>query len=168
MSDSLSEDRGSSSDGTEEQQRLHPAADAASRAPLARAARILLVPYSIGVLLLTWLPAADAGKVTGVVAVLAQVLAAWGVPFPVAYTALEFTANIALFVPLGVLLPIAWRGLPTWSVVAVGCAASVMIELVQLTMPSRYSTISDVVANTLGTAVGIGIVRAVSKARRTG
>ena len=131
-----------------------------------RFARILLVPYSIGVLLLTWLPAADAGKVTGVVAVLAQVLAAWGVPFAAAYTVLEFTANIALFVPLGVLLPLAWRRLPIWVVIAVGCAASVMIELVQLAMPSRYSTISDVVANTLGTAVGVALVRAVSRARR--
>ena len=165
MSDSRSEGRGSSSDGSEEQERLHPPADAASRAPLVRTARILLAPYSIGVLLLTWLPAGDAGKVTGVVAVLAQVLAAGGVPFAAAYAVLEFAANIALFVPLGVLLPLAWRRLPAWVVVAVGCAASVMIELVQLTMPSRYSTISDVVANTLGTVVGVWLVRAVRRAR---
>ena len=121
-------------------------------------ARILLVPYAIAVLLITWLPAEEAGKVTGVVATLANVVASWGIPFADAYAVLEFMANIALFVPLGALLSLGWRRMPGWAVITVGCAASVMIELVQLGIPSRYSTLSDVIANTLGTAVGAAVV----------
>lgn len=127
---------------------------------LALTARIVLVPYAIAVLLLTWLPADEAGKVTGIVAVFARLVALWGVPFEAAYAVLEFAANIALFVPLGVLLVAGWRRIPAWTIVAVGAAASTVIELVQLALPSRYSTLSDVIANTLGTAVGLVIARA--------
>ena len=127
---------------------------------IALTARILLAPYAIAVLLLTWLPAEDAGKVTGIVATLARLVATWGVPVEAAYAMFEFAANIALFVPLGVLLAVGWRRMPAWAIVAVGCAASTIIELVQLAIPSRYSTLSDVIANTLGTAVGLVIVRA--------
>jgi glycopeptide antibiotics resistance protein len=124
----------------------------------------VLVPYAIAVLLLTWLPADEAGKVTGVVAVLARLVATWGVPGDAAYTVFEFTANIALFVPLGALLAVGWRRMPAWAIVAVGCAASTVIELVQLAIPSRYSTLSDVIANTLGTAVGLVVARAILRA----
>ncbi|WP_181158131.1 VanZ family protein [Microbacterium sp. MYb64] len=124
-------------------------------------ARIVLAPYAIAVLLLTWLPAEEAGKVTGIVATLARLVATWGVPVEAAYTVFEFAANIALFVPLGVLLAVGWPRMPAMAVIAVGCAASTIIELVQLTMPSRYSTLSDVIANTLGTVVGLVIARAV-------
>ncbi|MCE4027318.1 VanZ family protein [Microbacterium sp. Au-Mic1] len=133
---------------------------------IALVARILLVPYAIAVLLVTWLPAEDAGKVTGIVAVLARLVAASGIPFASAYAVLEFAANIALFVPLGVLLAAGWRRMHAGVVIAVGCAASTVIELVQLALPSRYSTLSDVIANTLGTAVGLVIARAFSRRRR--
>jgi len=36
---------------------------------------------------------------------------------------------------------------------------------VQSTLPSRFSTVSDVIANTLGTAVGLLAVRALSRRR---
>lgn len=129
-------------------------------------ARWLLAPYAIAVLLLTWLPAEEAGKVTGIVAVLARLVAAWGAPFEAAYTVLEFAANIALFVPLGVLLVAGWQRIPAGVIVTVGCAASTVIELVQLALPSRYSTLSDVIANTLGTAVGLVIARALLRRSR--
>lgn len=118
------------------------------------------MPYAIAVLLLTWLPAEDAVKVTGIVAVLARLVAAWGIPLEAAYAVFEFAANIAMFVPLGVFLALGWRRTPVWVIVAMGCGASVVIELVQLAIPSRYSTLSDVIANTLGTAAGAVAVRA--------
>jgi len=123
-------------------------------------ARLLLIPYTVAVLLITWLPAEEAGRVTGIVAVLAHLLTAWGIPFVAAYAVLEFLANVALFAPLGVLLILGWRRIPPWAAVAIGCAGSVVIELVQLAIPSRYSTLSDVIANTLGTAAGVLVARA--------
>lgn len=127
--------------------------------------RILLIPYAIAVLLIVWLPASEAGKVTGIVAMFAHLVAGWGVPFEAAYTAFEFAANIALFAPLGVLLALGWRRIPGWVLIAVGCGSSIVIELVQLAIPSRYATVSDVVANTLGTAVGVVAVRVILRLR---
>lgn len=129
---------------------------------ITRAVRALLVPYAIGLFLVTWLPGERAGKVTGIVAETAHLLESLSIPFETGYPILEFLANVALFVPLGILLPLAWRTLPWWAVVAIGFATTVLIELVQLTMPSRYSTVSDVVANTLGTALGFALVQALA------
>lgn len=117
------------------------------------AARILLAPYLVVVLLLTWLPAKDAGQVTGIVATVAR----WFdglVPFEVGYPILEFLANVAMFAPLGVLGALAWPQASAGWIIGAGAVLSAVIELVQLTMPSRFSTLSDVIANTLGAAAG--------------
>ena len=127
--------------------------------------RVLLAVYTVVVLLITWLPAADAENVTGIVATLADVLVPLGVPFDVGYTVLEFVANIALFAPLGVLLSLAWSRLPWWAVTLVGAALSCVIELVQIALPTRFSTVSDVVANTLGTLIGVLLVRVLRRMR---
>lgn len=133
-------------------------------------ARILLAPYLVVVLLLTWLPGEDAGRVTGIVATIAHAFEAVGVPFDVGYPVLEFLANVALFAPLGALCALAWPHIRFGWIVAAGGALSVLIELVQLAMPSRYSTVSDVIANTAGTALGFAVVvwvRRLSVAGRT-
>lgn len=126
----------------------------APRVRLRSAARVLLLPYLIALGLIVWLPGQDAEAVTGIVATLARVLDGWGLAFEVGYPVLEFTANIALFVPFGVLVALAWPTLPAWVVIAAGGATSILIETVQLALPTRFSTVSDVVANTLGAAVG--------------
>ncbi|MFE6995702.1 VanZ family protein [Microbacterium sp. NPDC057659] len=120
-------------------------------------ARILLAPYLVVVLLLTWLPAKDAGQVTGIVATVAHWFEGL-IPFEVGYPILEFLANVAMFVPLGVLATLAWPRMHGAWVIGAGAVLSTVIELVQLSMPSRYSTLSDVIANTLGTAVGYQVV----------
>ncbi|WP_295032323.1 VanZ family protein [uncultured Microbacterium sp.] len=129
-------------------------------------ARILLVPYAIWILLLTLLPPEEAGRVTGIVAVIARVAASWGAPFDAVYAVLEFSANIVLFAPLGVLLALAWPRASAGALIAVGGASSVAIELAQLAIPGRFSTLSDVIANTLGTAVGVLVIRTLGRRRR--
>jgi glycopeptide antibiotics resistance protein len=124
---------------------------------LALTARALLPVYLILVALIVFSPADDSG--TGFLDQLGELL---GEP---AYVALEFTANIAMFVPFGVLVRIAFTRVPWWVVLLLGLATTVTIELVQTTLPSRYSTVSDVVANTLGTAAGLLVVRAFSRRR---
>jgi|GEM_PF-1953295 len=117
-------------------------------------ARILLALDVAGTLLVVWLPARDAERVTGLVAVLASLVAQLGIGYGTAYDVLEFLANVAFFVPLGVLLPAALPRLRGPLVVLAGFAFSGCIELVQLALPSRVSTWSDVVANTLGALLG--------------
>ncbi|WP_158539770.1 VanZ family protein [Gordonibacter sp. 28C] len=70
---------------------------------------------------------------------------------------LGFGLNIALFVPLGLLLPFVWprvgRMLP---VVTFGLGLSLLIELSQL-FNNRTTDVDDLVANTLGTLVGFAV-----------
>jgi hypothetical protein len=127
---------------------------------LALISRILLVPYTIALALIVWLPGDQAGRVTGIVGRIAQSLAyRLDVPFFYTYTVLEFVANIALFVPFGLLLALGWSRLKTWHLAVLGLVTSGAIEFVQLFLPTRFSTISDLVANTAGAVVGCLFVR---------
>jgi glycopeptide antibiotics resistance protein len=73
----------------------------------------------------------------------------------------EFTANILLFVPLGLLLRLAvpratWLGATT-----LGGAVSVVVEVLQVSTP-RVSDPRDLLANTLGALIGALLGAAVS------
>ncbi|GAA1838370.1 hypothetical protein GCM10009750_24970 [Agromyces salentinus] len=130
------------------------------------AVRWLFAAYLVVLALIVFLPASQAGQVTGVLGWAARVVGdLTDVPVQAAYVVLEFTANIVLFVPFGVLAPLAFPRLRPLAVIALGCATSVVIELVQFTIPSRYPTVSDVIANTLGTVIGYLVVAAVVRRR---
>ncbi|MHA7272349.1 VanZ family protein [Arthrobacter sp. TMT4-20] len=78
-----------------------------------------------------------------------------GVPTFIDYGLVEFTANIVMFVPFGilwfVLSPPAWR----WIGPAVGVGLSILIELSQLfLLPLRFASPYDVLANGLGAWAG--------------
>ncbi|GAA3906830.1 VanZ family protein [Microbacterium invictum] len=82
-----------------------------------------------------------------------------GVPGFVDYAFIEFTANIALFIPVGLLfglaLPMTW-----WAAMfLLGPVLSGMIELIQMTVLSaRYATVSDLIANSVGATIGVLLV----------
>ncbi|HEX9109274.1 MAG TPA: VanZ family protein, partial [Longimicrobiales bacterium] len=61
--------------------------------------------------------------------------------------------NVLLFMPLGAAL--AWAGLGTARAVPLGAALSIAIEVAQLWIPGRESSIGDVITNTTGTAAGV-------------
>jgi len=65
--------------------------------------------------------------------------------------------NVFLFVPLGVGL--ALSGYPGKRTVLIIFALSAMIEVTQLAIPGRYSTIGDVLTNTIGGALGFAASR---------
>lgn len=68
----------------------------------------------------------------------------------------QLIGNIALFVPLGWLVPMLWPRLRSlWRVVAVAGATSLGIELAQLLfIHGRQSSIDDVILNVAGGLVG--------------
>lgn len=67
----------------------------------------------------------------------------------------DMVLNLALFVPVGFLLDRITGGRAgPWRIVAIGIAASLVIETAQLFMLDRYSTATDVLANGLGALVG--------------
>jgi len=113
-------------------------------------ARILLPVYLVAVGFIVFSPSDDSGS--GFLEWLAEALGEPG------YAAVEFTANIVMFVPFGVLVRLATARPSWWMILALGFLTTVTIELTQLALPSRFSTVSDVIANTLGTAVGLAAV----------
>ena len=123
-------------------------------------ARTLLAGFAIGLALIVLLPS-EGHRVLGLVDTLAGLASRAGVPYRVAFAAIEFAANIALFVPLGLLLPHALgstRPSTLFATVTAGAALSVLIELAQLAIPGRVSTPADVLANTIGTSAGVWLL----------
>jgi glycopeptide antibiotics resistance protein len=67
----------------------------------------------------------------------------------------ELIGNVALFVPLGFLLPAAARTCRRlWVTLGVAAALSVLIETVQALLPSHATDVDDVILNTAGAALG--------------
>ena len=70
----------------------------------------------------------------------------------------DATLNVLLFVPLGFALALA--GASGKRTVLAVCALSLLIEITQyLAIAGRYSTVGDVVMNTLGGALGFALAR---------
>lgn len=70
--------------------------------------------------------------------------------------AFNLASNVALFVPLGLLLPEVWPSARRWPVaLATGAAASATIEITQWVLPwHRLADIDDLLLNVLGTGLG--------------
>ncbi|MDY0892255.1 VanZ family protein [Frigoribacterium sp. CFBP9030] len=84
-----------------------------------------------------------------------------GVPESFDYNALEFMANIAFFVPMGLIVVLLVGGRRWWLGGLVGMSGSVAVELGQhFFLPSRFATVDDVIANTAGAVVGsiVGVI----------
>lgn len=131
-----------------------------SRATHAGAFRVrfvaaLTVMYLVVVLVVTlWPTTVDSGMSPYINRLLAK-LWSKGVPTFVDYGFIEFTANIAFFVPVGFLLALLlpFRGWPL--AILGGGLLSAAVETAQgLFLPARVSSIYDVIANTSGAVVG--------------
>lgn len=66
----------------------------------------------------------------------------------------EFLANIALFVPVGVLVLLFLGRRWWWVGIVVGLVLTLGIEGAQQFMPARFPDVRDLVANTAGAAIG--------------
>jgi glycopeptide antibiotics resistance protein len=77
--------------------------------------------------------------------------------------------NVALFLPLGFLLPMLAPRLDRfWRTVGAGFVVSALIELSQVAFPGvRRADVNDVLMNTLGAALGYLLYRLVARATST-
>ncbi|HEX5331218.1 MAG TPA: VanZ family protein [Cellulomonas sp.] len=90
-----------------------------------------------------------------------DVLHSWGVPPRVDRHVLELGANIVMFVPLGLLAALLLPRRRWWVALVGALLASVAVEAVQsAALPHRFGSLRDVLGNTLGAAIGIGLVAA--------
>ncbi|PZE90521.1 hypothetical protein DEI95_11965 [Curtobacterium sp. MCBD17_008] len=132
-------------------------------------AGVLAVGYGVAVVLIGfWGTPVDAR----VQPLLARVVAAAqrrGAPSWFGYELFESLANVAFFVPLGLLVVLLAGARWWWAGAAAGLLVSAAIETGQaLFLPARFATIDDVVANTMGAVVGalLGVVLLGVAARR--
>lgn len=134
----------------------------------AAVARVLLIAFLVILGLVVFLPS-DNHAALGLVARAARYLADLGLPYSAAFDFIEFGANIVLFIPLGILLPLSigsnTRRVYMWTV-GVGLVSTLLIEVTQLGIPGRVTDVRDLVANTLGAFLGVLIVIAWRKALR--
>ena len=75
--------------------------------------------------------------------------------------------NVAMFMPLGVLLPMMHSRLHSWAYALLcGAALSTMIETTQLLAAAGQCDVNDIIANTLGALLGYGLFRLLDMGRR--
>jgi len=130
-----------------------------------RALRSALAGYTVVLALVLGWPTPVDAPIAGTLRGVLGWLHARGVPAWVGYGEIEFAANIALFVPVGLLLTLVLRRGRWWVAVLGGCGLSLLTEVAQGSLrPQRFATVRDVVANTLGAVIGAGL--AVLIARR--
>lgn len=137
-----------------------PPAGTGSRRPWALA---LVVYSALVAVVVGWPTPVDAGAHGALTTVLAALHDA-GVPRFVDYDLVERTANVLMFVPLGLLVTRVTRR--WWWGVVVPAALSGAAELTQhLLRPERFATWTNVATNTAGAAVGV-VVAVVLMRRR--
>lgn len=131
-----------------------------------RRRRALLVAascvYAAAVWWMTLRPSIYDERTGGILRGVLHALAGWPGTAWVTFDLLEFAANVIMFLPLGVLF-VAWRR-PWWQGVLAGVGISSSIETVQLLfLPTRVADVRDVVANTLGAAIGVVVASLISR-----
>ncbi|MDQ1136464.1 glycopeptide antibiotics resistance protein [Microbacterium sp. SORGH_AS 1204] len=103
----------------------------------------------------------DAGTAS-VLDTVVSTLRSWQQTAWVTLDLVEFVANVALFVPLGMLV-IAWRG-RWWHGILIAVLTSALIETIQLLfLPTRVADVRDLVANTAGAMIGVALALAASR-----
>ncbi len=92
-------------------------------------------------------------EVGGVLRAVLDALAAWTPTAWITFDVVEFSANVLMFAPLGVLV-VLWGG-RWWLGILIGLMVSGAIETTQyFFLETRVADVRDLVANTLGSAIG--------------
>lgn len=126
-----------------------------------RTATWLIGAYGVGVLIVGFAGSpVDAGAHPFIIRVL-DAAHRVGVPGWFGYGALEFSANVVFFVPLGLLVVLLVGGRRWWVGGVAGLVVSACIETGQAVfLPARFASLDDVLSNTSGAVIGalVGVV----------
>jgi glycopeptide antibiotics resistance protein len=126
------------------------------RTPRTRIALIALAVYAAALALVAFWPVPVDSGAGPLLALIAELFP------PLTYPRVEFTANILLFVPLGVLLTLIDRR----ATLPIALATTIVIECVQaVALAARTPSLLDVLANLLGAGVGLLLVVAFDRYR---
>lgn len=115
-----------------------------------------MAAYLVALALIVFWPTPVDKPAAGILHQMISWLHVHGMPKFIGYAQIEFFSNILLFVPMGVIAAVRMKNV--WLGVGIGFLASCIIELSQaLFLAARFPSALDVLANTLGAAVGAGI-----------
>nr|WP_307334373.1 VanZ family protein [Microbacterium sp. SORGH_AS_1204] len=118
--------------------------------------------YAFGLWWMTLRPSIYDAGTASVLDTVVSTLRSWQQTAWVTLDLVEFVANVALFVPLGMLV-IAWRG-RWWHGILIAVLTSALIETIQLLfLPTRVADVRDLVANTAGAMIGVALALAASR-----
>lgn len=85
------------------------------------------------------------------------------------YIVTEVIGNIALFAPIGFLLPLLWKRFEKiWTVLICCLSISLAIEIIQLGISLRATDVDDLMLNTLGGMIGYlayALIRKITKSK---
>jgi len=73
----------------------------------------------------------------------------------ITYSTLEFLANVAMFVPVGLFFLLLLGRRRWWLAIVLGVALTCSIEFAQIFIPGRVSDYRDVVSNSMGATAGV-------------
>ncbi|BCW11837.1 hypothetical protein NtRootA4_29000 [Arthrobacter sp. NtRootA4] len=122
--------------------------------------RIALTAYLLGLATVGFWPSPVDRPVQGMLARVIRYLHVNGWPSWFDYHFIEASANVVLFIPFGILAALALPRRASWQQTAIGFTTSMCMEIGQmLFIPARFSSLLDVVTNTVGTVIGVGLVR---------
>ncbi|WP_354348726.1 VanZ family protein [Pseudarthrobacter sp. PvP090] len=104
--------------------------------------------------------------VQGQIARFLSFIHAHGAPAWIDYGFVEASANVALFVPLGVMTALAFPSKPWWQIGAFGLLVSGCMELGQLLfLHSRFPSPLDLATNTAGCLLGFLLAASLVRSR---
>lgn len=123
--------------------------------------RLVLMAMLIPLALIAFWPTPVDKPVQGLLADTLRFLHCHGVPRWFDYRLVEASANVALFVPLGLVSGLAFPRSSWWRIGGIGFLFSIGIELGQLLFLSgRFASPLDVIANTAGAVTGALLAKA--------
>lgn len=72
----------------------------------------------------------------------------------------ENIMNVLVFIPVGILLGCAFLNMKWWKALVIGCGISLSIEVLQYSFNRGFAETDDVMHNTLGCLIGLGLYKA--------
>jgi len=71
----------------------------------------------------------------------------------------ENIMNVVVFIPVGILLCVAFKQMTWWKALLIGCSISITIEALQFWFMKGFSEVDDVMHNTVGCLIGRCMVK---------
>lgn len=71
----------------------------------------------------------------------------------------EHIMNVAVFIPIGFLASIVFKGFRWWKIALMSLGLSIIIELMQFFMTRGFCETDDVIHNSLGCLIGIALLK---------